>query len=151
MAKENAKAVMPIITVDSVADVQDFYMEKLGFGRVTGVVGEDGKFNMATLALGGARLMFARPRAKVDGAQPSAGKRPVEIYLEVADVAAYCAQLKERSVKISEPLTLQWWGDKTFKVVDPYGYEIWFYQKIGEPKPPQGVNFVGDLGPAGSA
>lgn len=142
MAKESAKVVMPIITVDSVDDAHQFYTDKLGFTRVMGVAGEDGQFNMATLVLGGARIMFARARGTMDGTQPSAGKRPVEIYLEVADVDAYHAQLKERSVEFSDPLTLQWWGDKTFKVTDPYGYEIWFYQKIGEPKPPQGVKIV---------
>lgn len=142
MAKEIAKVVMPIITVDSVDDVHNFYTDKLGFTRVVGVAGEDGRFNFVTVVLGGARIMFARPRTRMDGTQPSAGKRPVEIYLEVADVDAYHAQLKERGVKISDPLSLQWWGDKTFKVTDPYGYEVWFYQKIGEPKPPQGMKIV---------
>ena len=142
MSKESAKMVTPIITVNSVDDVHNFYRDKLGFTRVMGVVGEDGRLNIATVVLDGARLMFARPRGKMDGTQPSAGKRPVEIYLEVADVNAYHAQLKERSVKISDPLTLQWWGDKTFKVTDPCGYEIWFYQKVGEPKPPQGMKIV---------
>lgn len=142
MAKEIAKVVMPIITVDSVDDVHNFYTDKLGFTRVMGVASEDGRFNFVTVVLGGARIMFARPRTRMDGTQPSAGKRPVEIYLEVADVDAYHAQLKERGVKISDPLSLQWWGDKTFKVTDPYGYEVWFYQKIGEPKPPQGMKIV---------
>ena len=142
MAKESAKVVMPIITVNLVDDVHDFYTDKLGFSRVMGVVGEDGRLNMVTMVLGGARLMFTRPRVNMAEIQPSAGKRPVEIYLEVADVDAYHAQLKERSVRISDPLTLQWWGDKTFKVTDPYGYEVWFYQKVGAPKPPQGVKIV---------
>lgn len=142
MAKESVKVVMPIITVSSVDDVHNFYTAKLGFTRVMGVAGEDGQFNMITVVLGGARLMFARSRGEMDGMQPAAGKHPVEIYLEVADVDAYHAQLKERGVNISDPLTLQWWGDKTFKVMDPYDYAIWFYQKIAEPKPPQGVKIV---------
>lgn len=142
MAKESAKAVMPIITVDSVDDIHTYYTDKLGFTRVMGAVGQDGQFNFVTLVLGGAKIMFARPRAKMDGTQPSAGKRPVEIYLEVADVDAYHAQLRERSVQISDPPTLQWWGDKTFKVTDPYGYELWFHQRVAEPKPPQGIRIV---------
>ena len=56
MAKESAKVVMPIITVDSVDDVHDFYTEKLGFTRVMGVVGEDGPFNFVTVVLGGAKI-----------------------------------------------------------------------------------------------
>jgi uncharacterized glyoxalase superfamily protein PhnB len=142
MAAESAKVVMPMIAVDSVDDIERFYTDKLGFTRVMGMAGDDGQLDMVTLILGGARIRFTRARGKLDGTQPSAGKRPVEIYLEVADVDTYHAQLKERSVKFSDPLTLQWWGDKTFKVTDPYGYETWFYQKIGEPKPPQGVKIV---------
>ena len=46
------------------------------------------------------------------------------------------------SMKITDPLTKQWWGDKTFKVMGPYGYELWFYQTVGEPKPPQGAKIV---------
>lgn len=142
MADDSVKVATPIITVDSVDDIQSFYMDTLGFTRAMGVVGEDGQLNMVTVVLGGAKLMFARSRGKMDGTQPSASERPVEVYLEVADVDAYHAQLKERSVRISDPLTLQWWGDKTFKVTDPGGYEIWFYQKLGEPKPPQGLRIV---------
>jgi uncharacterized glyoxalase superfamily protein PhnB len=45
-------------------------------------------------------------------------------------------------VKITDPLTLQWWGDRTFKVLDPNGYEIWFYTHVAEPTPPQGAKLV---------
>ena len=133
MVKGSAKVVMPIITVGSVDDAHALYTDKLGFSRVTGALGEDGKLTFATVVLSGARIMFARGRATTDEPLPAAGKRPVEIYLEVADIDAYHAQLTERSVKISEPLTLQWWGDRTFKVMDPHGYELWFFQKVGNP------------------
>jgi uncharacterized glyoxalase superfamily protein PhnB len=142
MAMESARAVMPMIAVDSVDDIDQFYTDKLGFTRVIGVAGDDGHLNTATLILGGARIRFTRASGEMDGTQPSSGKRPVEIYLEVADVDAYHAQLKERGVKFSDRLTLQWWGDKTFKVTDPYGYETWFYQTVGEPKPPEGAKIV---------
>lgn len=45
-------------------------------------------------------------------------------------------------MKITDGLATQWWGDRTFKVLDPNGYELWFYQTVGTPKPPQGVKFV---------
>jgi len=66
----------------------------------------------------------------------------VEIYLEVADVAAYHEKLKKKGVKITDALTMQWWGDRTFKVMDPFGYEVWFYQTVGEPRPPEGAKIV---------
>jgi uncharacterized glyoxalase superfamily protein PhnB len=70
------------------------------------------------------------------------GKQPVEIYLEVEDVDALHNRLKKNGVAISDPLTLQWWGDRTFKVLDPNGYEIWFYSHVAEPTPPQGAKLV---------
>ena len=45
-------------------------------------------------------------------------------------------------MKPTEPLTMQWWGDRTFKVRDAYGYEVWFYQTVGEPKPPAGAKII---------
>lgn len=45
-------------------------------------------------------------------------------------------------MKVSDRLTTQWWGDRTFKVLDPNGYELWFYQTVGIPKPPQDLKIV---------
>ena len=136
--------VMPMIAVESVDAVRDFYVDKLGFTHVMGMVGKDGQLDFVTVVLGGARVMFSRAPG-ADGAPPRAarsGKQPVEIYLQVDDVDAYHDQVKKKTVKISDPLTLQWWGDRTFKVLDPNGYEIWFYTNVAEPKPPQGAKLV---------
>ena len=134
--------VMPMIAVESVDADRDYYVDKLGFTHVMGMVGKDGQLDFVTVVLGGARLMFSRA-AGVDGASPArAGKQPVEIYLQVDDVDRYHDQVKKKGVKVSDPLTLQWWGDRTFKVLDPNGYEVWFYTNVAEAKPPQGAKLV---------
>jgi uncharacterized glyoxalase superfamily protein PhnB len=130
---------MPIITVQSVDAVRDFYVDKLGFQHVMGMVGKDGQLDFVTVVLGGARVMFSRT-AGTDS--PREGQQPVQIYLEVEDVEAYHNRLKKSGVAISEPLTMQWWGDRTFKVADPNGYVIWFYTNVAEPKPPQGAKLI---------
>ena len=61
----------------------------------------------------------------------------MELYLEVADVEAYHDELKKRKIQPTSPLTDQWWGDRTFTIQDPYGYQIWFYQNFAEPKLPK--------------
>jgi uncharacterized glyoxalase superfamily protein PhnB len=132
--------VMPIIAVESVDAVRDFYVDKLGFQHVMGMVGKDGQLDFVTVVLGGARMMFSR--AMTGNSQSPSGKKPVEIYLQVDDVDAYHTRVKKNGVKISDPLTLQWWGDRTFKVLDPNGYEIWFYTNVAEPRPPQGAKLV---------
>ena len=142
MNKEAPKSVMPIIAVDSVDAIRNFYVESLGFNHLMGVVGKDGQFDFVTVAKDGARIMFAR--APGSGAEKKAvpSKQAVEIYLQVADVDGYHDELKKKKVRITDPLTMQWWGDRTFKVLDPVGYEIWFYETTSEPNPPQGMKIV---------
>jgi len=137
------KAVMPIVAVPSVDDIRSYYIETLGFDHVRGVVGEGGHFDFCTVAKDGARIMFARALDGSPGIKPVTVKQPVGIYLEVADVERYFGQLTENiEVKVTDRLTTQWWGDRTFKVMDPNGYEVWFYQPVGAPKPPHGMKIV---------
>ena len=129
---------MPIIGVESVDAIRNFYVDTLGFHHVMGMVGKDGQLDFCTVVMGEARIMFMRAP---NGTAP-AGRQPVEIYLEVEDVEALHDRVKKKGVAISDPLTLQWWGDRTFKVLDPNRYEIWFYTNVAEPKPPQGAKLV---------
>jgi uncharacterized glyoxalase superfamily protein PhnB len=145
MSGEPKRGIMPIIAVASVEEVRDFYVAELGFQHVMGVVGEDGNLDFCTVARDGARIMFARAADAPAAARRSGvvAKQPVELYLEVADVDEYHGQLREKKgVKITDGLTTQWWGDRTFKVSDPSGYEIWFYQAVSAPQPPEGANIV---------
>ena len=138
MAEKVAGRIMPIIAVPSVDATRNFYVDTLGFQHVMGMIGKDGQLDFCTVVLGAASIMFNRSA----GAPAAAGRQPVDIYLEVADVDALHATLKTKGVAISDPLTMQWWGDRTFKVMDPNGYEIWFYTNVAEPVPPTGAKFV---------
>ncbi len=139
--KQNAQ-LMPMISVDSVDQARTFFVEKLGFGHMMGMLGKDGQLDFCTVTLGGAKVMLMRPQQKMEGTSATSSKRAVELYLEVDDVDAYHDQLKKRGVNVTTPLTDQWWGDRTFTVMDPFGYQIWFYQTVGEPRPPQGAKIV---------
>ena len=139
MSQTVAGRVMPMIVVQSVDAIRNFYVDTLGFSHVMGMVGKDGQLDFCTVVMGEARIMFMR--APGDKPSPS-GKQPVEIYLEVEDVEALHGRLKKSGVAITDPLTLQWWGDRTFKVLDPNGYEVWFYTNVAEPKPPVGAKLV---------
>ena len=139
--KQNAQ-LMPMISVDSVDKARAFYVDKLGFGHLMGMLGKDGQMDFCTVTLGGAKVMLARPQEKTEGIGPTSSKRPVEIYLEVEHVNGYHDQLKTQGVEVTGPLTDQWWGDRTFTIMDPFGYQIWFYQTVGEVKPPAGAKIV---------
>jgi uncharacterized glyoxalase superfamily protein PhnB len=120
---------------------RDFYVDELGFSHVMGMVGKDGQLDFVTVTLVGAQVMFSRGMDET-GSRQRTGKKPVEIYLQVDDVDVYHDRIKKRGVKVTDPLTLQWWGDRTFRVLDPNGYEIWFYTNVAEAKPPQGAKLV---------
>jgi uncharacterized glyoxalase superfamily protein PhnB len=139
--KKNAQ-LMPMITVDSVDQARAFYVEKLGFQHMMGMLGKDGQLDFCTVTLGGAKVMLMRPQQPTAGTSATSTKRPVEIYLEVSDVDAYHGALAAKGIKVTSPLTDQWWGDRTFTVMDPFGYQIWFYQTVGEPVPPMGAKLV---------
>jgi PhnB protein len=139
--KQNA-SIMPMISVDSVDQARDFYVEKLGFGHMMGMLGKDGHLDFCTVTLDGAKVMFIRPQERTEGADATSSKRPVEIYIQVSDVNDYHDRLKKNKVKITSPLTDQWWGDRTFTVMDPFGYQIWFYQTVGDIVPPEGAKIV---------
>ena len=139
--KQNAQ-LMPMISVDSVDQARAFYVDQLGFGHMMGMLGKDGQLDFCTVTLGGAKVMFMRPQEPTQGTSATSAKRPVEIYLEVADVDGYHKQLAAKKIKVTSSLTNQWWGDRTFTVMDPFGYQIWFYQTVGEPIPPKGAKLV---------
>jgi uncharacterized glyoxalase superfamily protein PhnB len=141
LVKHNAQ-LMVMLYVDGVEDARAFYVEKLGFGHLMGMLGKDGLLDFCTVSLGGARIMLMRTAPGVDGARPTTDKRPVEFYMEVEDVEGYHEQLWKRNIKPTSPLTNQWWGDRTFTIQDPYGYTIWFYQSVAEPQLPQGAKVV---------
>jgi PhnB protein len=134
--------LMAMINVDSVEDARSFYVDKLGFAHVMGMLGKDGLLDFCTVSLSGARIMLMRPAEGMHGTNATAQKRPVELYLEVENVEAYFDQLKKQKIKPTTPLTDQWWGDRTFTVLDPFGYQIWFYQNVAEPKLPAGAKVV---------
>jgi PhnB protein len=139
--KQNAQ-LMPMISVDSVDLARAFYVDRLGFGHMMGMLGKDGQLDFCTVTLGGAKVMLMRPQNPTPGTNATSSKRPVEIYLEVSDVDSYHKQLTDKGIKVTSPLTDQWWGDRTFTVMDPFGYQIWFYQTVGEPVPPKGAKLV---------
>lgn len=142
MSKDAPKAVMPMIAVDSVDTLHTFYVEKLGFSHMMGVVGKDGQFDFCTVVRDGAKVMLMRPQESAEGTAPTTTRKPMEIYLEVSDVDALHDEVRKKGVRLTLPLETQWWGDRTFAVMDPYGYQIWFYQTVAEPKPPQGTKIV---------
>lgn len=128
-------SVMPIVSVKSVDETRDFYVEKLGFDHLMAVVGNDGQLEFCTVLREGGRLMFNRASDEMSG-MPS-----TQFYMQVSDVASYHAQLTAAGVHPS-PLEDMWWGDRVTIVEDNNGLKVWFYEQVGEVDPPEGMKIV---------
>lgn len=138
--KNNAQ-LMAMIYVDSVEQAREYYVDKLGFTPMMGMLGKDGQMDFCTVTLGGARIMLMRAVEGLSGTNLTSQKRPVELYLEVENVDGYFEQVK-KNVKATTPLTDQWWGDRTFTIQDPFGYQVWFFQTVADLRIPPGAKIV---------
>ena len=140
MSTTVAGKVMPIIAVGSVDQTRDFYVDTLGFTHMMGVVGKDGQLDFCSVLLGDAQVMFTRgPSGGAGGRVRRRRSRSTSRSRTWMHSTPGC---RRRACRIVDPLTLQWWGDRTFKVRDPNGYVLWFYTNVAEPKPPQGMKVV---------
>ena len=142
--------VVPNLIVESVEPLRSFYLEALGFEHRMGMVGKDGKLDFCIVVRSGAMVMLNRAQGEVAGAaRRHPTSRPLELYIEVADVDAYHEQVR-RQAAITDALATQWWGDRNFSVTDPYGYKIWFFQNVTDWQtlvssgkvPPPGITLV---------
>lgn len=138
--KNNAQ-LMAMIYVDSVEQAREYYVDKLGFTHMMGMLGKDGQMDFCTVTLGGARIMLMRAVDGLTGTNLTTQERPVELYLEVENVDSYFEQVK-KNVKATTPLTDQWWGDRTFTIQDPFGYQVWFFQTVADLRIPPGAKIV---------
>ena len=59
--------LMAMIYVGSVEDARSFYVDKLGFIHMMGMLGKDGLLDFCTVSLGGARIMLMRPSEGIKG------------------------------------------------------------------------------------
>lgn len=130
-------SVMPMIVVDDIEAVSDYYRNALEFEQTATMKMPDGSTMMIIVDNGNdAALMFnaAHPESPAPNPLNPDG---MAIFLTTEDVDAYHAKLAGKSeVKIVEGLTDQFWGDRTFVVQDPNGLHLWFAQHTGNMSPP---------------
>ena len=59
--------VMSMISIDSVDQARAFYVDKLGFDHMMGMLGKDGQLDFCTVTLNGAKVMLTRPQERTEG------------------------------------------------------------------------------------
>lgn len=107
-------------------------------------IGGDGQPDFRTVFLDGARILFGRSPEPPAAAKSPRPKQPAKLYRERADARSSDGLVARNDVAIADLMSLQWWGDRTFTIRDPLGYECRFYQYESEPKPPRNEQKLSD-------
>ena len=119
------RSSFPILYVDDVSASVRFYRDLLGFeemyrfppsdepGYVTLRL-DDGKVGLSSAAFPG---IHGKPQRPVTG-------RPFELCLEVADVDAFMATLRDAGVRLLAEPADQVWGERVAYVEDPDGNPV---------------------------
>ncbi len=119
-------ALVPSIVVNDVKATLDWFT-KLGFETLYTMPAPDGSIVHAEVGRGpNVRLMLGP--ASWGGTPGSTG---MSIYITLGEgVDAYHDRVTAAGVTVKDPLTDQFWGDRTFAVQHPDGYQITFSQHV---------------------
>ena len=136
------QTVMPIISVDDIESVKTFYEDVLKLNITMEMSAPDGSLFMITVDNGheaGLMFMQAHPESPNPKALSPEG---LVIYLLTDNVEAYHDKIDGgNGLTLVEPLTDQFWGDRTFIVRDPWGLHLQFAQNLGQMSaPPEGFD-----------
>lgn len=135
------------LTVSSVLKSLKFYREKLGF-KVNECYPSAKKPVWANVTLGDQAVMLGQLPSLADARQFGMDAAEVEllkrdakafarggagtgvlIYLQVADVDAFCKRVRRKTVKPLTKVKTQFYGIRDFQVEDPDGYRLVFYTR----------------------
>lgn len=114
-------SVTPSLTVRDGAAALDFYSRALDAREHYRLPGPDGKVMHAEFQIGDSRLMLSDEYPDFGAFAPEVGKGGLfMIYVPDVD-AAFTKALAEGATVIEGPAD-QFWGDRTARVADPFGY-----------------------------
>jgi predicted enzyme related to lactoylglutathione lyase len=116
----NLKKLYALVTVESLANLKDFYGDNFGFS-----VGTEAPGYLHLSGKGNGELAFmvqdkCAP-ARFDG-------KGLTVCLEVADVDAEAARLSKAKLPVVVPLRDNPWGDRSIIFRDPVGVNVYVYQ-----------------------
>jgi uncharacterized glyoxalase superfamily protein PhnB len=141
--RNNTNTIAPSIRVNDMQKSLDFYTKTLGFHASNKLTRKDGQIAHASVGFDSPLLMlspmeFVRtPQTKVDLEKNKLG---VGVEFNIGMIAtkkldAFFTEIKAKGITvINEPKT-EFWGDRTFTVRDPDGYNITFSEHVNDVSP----------------
>jgi PhnB protein len=122
---DGVSVVMPMLVCHDAAAEIDFCRTTFGAVELVRRPGPDGAVAHALVTIGPAMVMIEGewPTLASRAPQPD-GSSPVVIFVYVEDVDAVVDRAVAGGAKVLQPVTNQFWGDRTARIVDPSGH-VW--------------------------
>jgi len=122
---EGSAVVIPRLFCRDAAAEVEFCTAVLGASVLNRRPGTDGRLAHALLTIGPAMVMIESEWPQVANRAPAAdGSSPVVIFVYVEDVDNTVERAVAAGAKTLDPLTDQFWGDRTAWIMDPGGH-VW--------------------------
>ena len=134
MSNSNSKpcGVLPVMPSADVAASLDFYTNTLGFTELLRQPDESGELINGLVTFAGGQLMFNLNPDPVS-------QRGGGVYFwfrlpDDQDIDALYEKLTGRGVTVIDEIADQFWGDRSFSIVDHAGFYLAFNKAIAEPR-----------------
>ncbi len=130
----NVKKITPVLLVSQIEPILPFWIDRLGFAKTIEVPDGD-KLGFVSFQKGSAEVMYQTYASVEHDAPPAmiaAGKGPTYLYLEVDNLDAVLAALRDTPKVMPERTAF--YGMREFAVQDPAGHFITFAQATSAPK-----------------
>lgn len=131
---QHLRTVTPSLVVTPCAEAIDFYVEAFGAEEIEPrMTGPDGSIGHAEIRIGDSVIMLADewPGGPTQ-APTSLGGSTAALFIYTDDVDGLWDRAVTAGAEIVFPLELQFYGDKSGRVKDPYGHTWGLSQKIEE-------------------
>jgi PhnB protein len=125
----------PILAVADIEASIAFYTRALGFEYGYSMADENGNTSLASVQLGDSEILFGVLETLVAPEFHGVRGIGVQIYIELPDdidIDALYQQALAYGATITEEITDRAWGDRSFTLTDPDGYNLMLAQPPNE-------------------
>lgn len=119
-------AITPSLAFENAAEAIDFYKNAFGAVETMRLAWGNGRIGHSELTIGTGKIMLADEFPPFNATPKRVGGTPVVLHLFVEDVDAFVARAAAAGATIVMPPKDQFYGDRSARVSDPFGY-IWSF------------------------
>ena len=126
----------PYLTCKDAAQAIEFYRTAFDATELYRIPMPDGKVAHAEIKIAGAIIMLSDEYPEYGAKSPvTLGGTPVGIMIYVADVDSFAERAVKAGAKVIEEVKDQFYGDRSCRLLDPFGHKWFFATHIEDVSP----------------